>query len=148
MALRTHYEALSPNERRLIRMNWHVIDVRSESELQEDPRNGLIGAVFCRVVPDSDGTISEWKEPHIHELALTKIHMKNIVDEEKDLAANGQAGFVHLTRGSIRDTLRASAFTSGQNAIAQTMAEKRIDGMVKGGGKHVHEPALSLAQVQ
>ena len=149
MALRTHYEALSPNERRLIRMNWHVIDVRSEGELQEDPRNGLIGAVFCRVVPDSDGAISEWKEPHIHELALTKIHMKNIVDEEKDLAANDQAGFVHLTRGSIRDTLRASAFTSGQNAIAQTMAEKRIDGMVIGelarrGATGGDAPVLSL----
>ena len=151
-ALKTHYEALSPNERRLIRMNWHVIDVRSEAEMQDQPRNGLIGAVFCRVVPDSDGVISEWKEPHIHELALTKIHMKTIVKEEEEFARNGQAGFVHLTRGSIQDTLRHSAFTSGQNAIAQTMAEKGIEGMVIGelarrGATGGDAPVLALTHV-
>ena len=32
--------------------------------------------------------------------------------------------------------------------IGSILLAVKIDGMVKGGGKHVHEPAVSLAQVQ
>jgi len=128
-AFEKYYDALPANERRLIRMNWHVIDMRAESEMQGEPRNGLIGAVWCKVVYEapSNGEVQlEYAQPHLHQLALTKKHMQDLIAEEAKLAS----AYQHMAKGSLKDTLRKASFISGQNALAENFADKKIDGMV------------------